>query len=270
MTEWWTAFGWERDPHHAVLLTGLVLARTVPMLFFNPFLGGHAVPGRVKMAISLVLAFFLVPFLDSAPAEMPAMPTYVALFLKELCVGAGIGVFSGLVFWGIASAGRLVDTQRGANMGETMVYQMRAQASALGSFYFQLAIVVFLVLGGHHLFLRAWFESFRLLPPWDFPAWTMAAPELLDVVVDASARVFGMGLLLGGPPLVALVVTDVAFGLLNRAAPQVNVFMLSMPAKMFVGVAMALLVLPATVMLFEDHLGVMVTELTRVIAVLGG
>jgi len=133
-----------------------------------------------------------------------------------------------------------------------------------------LAIAVFLVLGGHHLFLRAWFESFRLLPPWDFPAWTMAAPQLLDVAVDASARVFGMGLLLGGPPLVALVVTDVAFGLLNRAAPQVNVFMLSMPAKMFVGVAMALLVLPATVMLFEDHLGVMVTELTRVIAVLGG
>jgi flagellar biosynthetic protein FliR len=270
VTEWWQAFGWTRDPHHAVLLTGLVLARTVPMLLLNPILGGHAVPGRVKMSVSMVLALFLVPLFDSAPVEMPAMATYVALFLKELSIGAGIGVFSGLVFWGIATAGRLIDVQRGANLGETLVYQLRAQSSALGTFYMQLAIVAFLVLGGHHLFLRAWYESFRMVPPWSFPGWTAAEPALFAAVMDASARMFGIGLLLGGPPLLALVLTDVAFGLLNRVAPQINVFMLSMPAKMFVGVMMTLLVLPATLLLFEIHLGTMVSELSWVIALLGG
>ncbi len=263
------ALGITGDPNETLRLVTLALARSMPALFLNPFLGGQSVPAQVKIGLAFSFTILMLPALTRGAPPMPVGTTFTFLMMKELAIGVTLGYLSSLVFWTFATAGRLIDTQRGANQAETMVYQLKERTSFLGQFYFQASVAIFLLLNGHHLYLRGYFESFQVLPVWQFPQFAVDPARIVEDVIEVTGRLFLVSLQLAGPAVLALFLVDVAFGVLNRAAAQINVFSLSQPVKLFVGLIIAIATLGAMGDAIELQLAAMIEDTRRFVGYLG-
>jgi flagellar biosynthetic protein FliR len=225
------------------LLMALCAARIVPILLLAPFLGGRLVPGMVKIGIALALALLVFPQVASSVALPRLGPLHVVLlFMKEIFVGVALGLSASLLFQAAEAAGRLIDVARGANMAESMVPQSGTRASPLGDLYFQLAVVLFLGLGGHRVCLGALARSYVAIPVASLPGVSGYA-ALAAATIDMTGELLLIAVGLAAPVLVAAVLTDLALGLVNRVAPQMNVYVLGMPAKALTGAVVVLLTL---------------------------
>jgi flagellar biosynthetic protein FliR len=119
----------------------------------------------------------------------------------------------------------------------------------LGQFKLQLALVLFLVIGAHRAFLSSLLESFALIPALGFPRLAPGWTSLAADIASFSGQMLAAGVQLAAPVMIALLLTELFFGIVNRAAPQINVFFLSMPVK----VALGLLVVLFALSLYSDR-----------------
>jgi flagellar biosynthetic protein FliR len=247
-----------QSPQAFLVLFGLSFARFISFIIIVPFFGGQVVPSQVKVATATALVIIAYPSLlaelptDGSPLGFGAVG-FVGLLAKEVFVGFTLGFVASLVFEAVAVAGRIADLQRGSTMSELFSPQLQERVSELGQFQLQLAIVVFLTTGAHRFFISALVRSFEFIPALRFPqieaGWTPAA-EYMAVM---TGSVLSIGVQLAVPVVVTLLLTDLFFGLINRVAPQINVFFLSMPVKMWVGIFVVLVALPYLVARFADY-----------------
>ncbi|HEX8247084.1 MAG TPA: type III secretion system export apparatus subunit SctT [Pyrinomonadaceae bacterium] len=247
-----------QSPQAFLVLFGLSFARFISFIVIVPFFGGQVVPSQVKVATATALVIITYPSLlaelptDGSPLGFGAVG-FVGLLAKEVFVGFTLGFVATLVFEAVAVAGQIADFQRGSTMSELFSPQLQERVSELGQFQLQLAIVVFLTTGAHRFFISALVRSFEFIPATRFPnieaGWTPAA-EFMTVM---TGSVLSIGVQLAVPVVVTLLLTDLFFGLINRVAPQINVFFLSMPVKMWVGIFVVLVALPYMVARFVDY-----------------
>lgn len=234
-----TALGFEHGPQDLLRLFTLGLARWLPITTFSPVLGGRLAPSPVKLGLAVSLAAFLLPWLDTtAPARMPAGLEWWALVVKELLIGFLLGFGSSLLFWAADMGGRFLDAARGTTAANLMIPQLKVQSSLLGDFYFQLLLVLYLLLGGHRLLVDAVFRSYQLLPPF---ALQLRLESVADSFITGTAGALAIAVQLIAPALAALIVMDVMLAVTGRMAPQLNVFFLSLALKASVGALMAAL-----------------------------
>ncbi|MGI8786268.1 MAG: flagellar biosynthetic protein FliR [Pyrinomonadaceae bacterium] len=237
-----------QSPQTFMVLVGLTFARLVSFFSIVPFFGGASVPARVKVATAMALVIILYP---SVAATVPANQTlgfgplgFIALLAKEVLIGFTLGFIASLAFEAVQVAGRIIDFQRGSTMAELYAPQLQTRVSELGQFKLQLAIVLFITVGAHRLFIRSLLDSFEFIPALSFPQFAPGWSPAAELIVKLTAAVLSIGLQLAAPALIALLLTDLFFGIINRVAPQVNVFFLSMPVKMLVGIIVVLIALP--------------------------
>jgi flagellar biosynthetic protein FliR len=237
-----------QSPQTFLVLVGLAFARMLSFLLIVPFFGGAAVPARVKVATATAFVIILYPSLEAGMPRGGGLGfgpvTFVALLAKEAFVGFTLGFVASLVFEGVQVAGRVIDFQRGSTMDELFAPQLQTRVSELGQLKLQFAIVLFLLIGAHRFFIAALLRSFEYVPALSFPhlqaGWTPAAA----FITQATAGVLAIGVQLAAPAMIALLLTDLFFGIVNRVAPQINVFFLSLPVKMAVGLFVVLVALP--------------------------
>src|SRR5205807_155029 len=204
--EWVTSFGYHDIIFTLAAIALLVISRLIGILMLVPFLGGKAVPAQVKVATAVALSLIIIPGIKgtlttSLPDLGPAFAVYV---MKEVFVGVVIGFTATLLFNAVETAGQFIDTARGASMASLLIPQLEESGPLLSQLKVQLAIVIFLGLGGHRYFLRAVFNSFLVLPIDRFPALQGAFPALIDVLIRASANVLLIGMQLAIPALIAI------------------------------------------------------------------
>lgn len=233
------------DVRALVMWVGLALARIVPALYFNPFLGGTSVPAAARMGTGIAFALLMWPMLVDASAVMPGPVEYAALFAKEIIIGFGIGLFATMAFAGFTAAGQIIDMQRGANTAEAMLLQHQQRSSVLGSLLFQMAVVLFLVAGGHLYYLRILAHSYHLIPLDAFPQVTGNALTDAAVVIRQSGQIFAIGMQLAAPAVLLILLVDVGLAFVSRMAPQLDVYFLGLPLKTLVGLGVLLVLLPA-------------------------
>lgn len=247
-----------QSPQAFLVLFALTFARFIAFIYIVPFFGGKAVPSLVKVATatSLVIIAF--------PSVMNELPTdggslgfgpvgFIGMIAKEFFVGFTLGFVASLVFEVVQVAGRIADFQRGSTMGELFAPQLEERVSELGQFKLQLAIVVFLTTGAHLFFISSLIKSFQFIPVLKFPhmeaGWSPAAQFLTMM----TGSVLSLGVQLSVPIVVTLLLTDLFFGLINRVAPQVNVFFLSLPVKMWLGLFVVAIMLPFLISRMLDY-----------------
>jgi flagellar biosynthetic protein FliR len=240
-------FGVELSAQTFLVLVGLSFARIVSFLGVVPFFGGAAVPARVRAATAVAFVVIAFPALEaSSPAAGISLGVveFVSLLAKETFVGFTLGFVASLVFEAVQVAGRIIDLQRGSAMAEMFSPELQGRVSELGQFKLQLALVLFLLFGLHRYFIGALLRSFDVIPALAFPrmagGWGPAAADMTRL----TGEVLSIGVQLAAPAIVALLATDLLFGVINRIAPQVNVFFLSLPIKMLVGLLVVLVALP--------------------------
>lgn len=226
-------FGLRVDFSHAVLAFVLLMARVLPSILFTPFLGGETVPSEVKLGLGLMLGLVLFPAITAQVERVPISAVlFVALLLKELFVGLTLSFVLGIVFEAAQIAGNLIDTMSGTNQAQLMVPQIQQQVSLFSNLQLQLVTVVFLTLGGHHVVIQALGESLLAIPLDRYPGFADSGSwALFDSVLRVSGDLLRIAVALAAPVLLATFVTDLGLGMINRVAPQVQVFFIAMQIK---------------------------------------
>ncbi|HWR07524.1 flagellar biosynthetic protein FliR [Sporomusa sp.] len=219
----------------------LIFARISGIFSSAPIFGARNVPTTVKAGLSLIISYILLPLLIRPDFNSPdAFLPYIALVIGEFLIGLILGFACSFIFYGIQMAGSLLDTQIGFGMVNVLDPQFGQQVPLVGNFKYILALLVFLASNGHHLFLAAVFQSFKLIPV----SLGVFRPDMANIVVDMVAGIFIIALKISLPVLVSLLLTDVALGILARTMPQMNIFVVGVPGKIIVGIFVLSLALP--------------------------
>lgn len=239
--------GMKFDYSRELILIGLIFARILPITFLCPYLSGQAAPSEIKMGMAAVFTILVWPLArESMTANIPmtAMPVLL-LMMKETLIGFAVGFASTHIFSVMEIAGRLIDTARGSAMAEVMVPASRSRATMLGSMYAQLLLVFFVVIGGHHIFIDTVFMSFAQIPINEAVDLTPGLSPVALYAIQLTNDVLMQASILAAPALAATFISDVVFGILNRVAPQLNAYFMSMPVKAMGALVMILLGLQA-------------------------
>lgn len=241
--------GMNYDATREMLLLGLLLARSLPMIFMSPFMAGQLAPPEVKMSIGVMFAILTWPIAKDSIGLFPIHAMgYMAVMLKEIFVGFTIGYTSAHIFYAMEVTGRLIDTARGSAMAEVMVPSTRGRATILGTLYQQMLLVFFITLGGHQIFFDIFFHSFVLIPVHQGIAVNAGGlTPMADYTIKLTGEILLSACILAAPSLAATFITDLVFGILNRVAPQLNAYFMAMPVKAMGALAMILVALPTFV-----------------------
>jgi flagellar biosynthetic protein FliR len=243
------------DVTRAMLTFALILVRVLTVVILCPFLGGKQAPPEVKMGTGMAFAIMLMPVVgqyQQGPIAIDPVGFFL-LVIKEAFVGFLLGFLSAEVFYAVDMAGRIVDMVRGTNQIQLMVPQLGERSSAYGDLNYQLMVVVFLALNGHHVFIAAMCESFIVVPLDIYPRMAVGFWPLTEMFMRYSADIFTIAVTLSAPIVIACFIVELTFGLLNRVAPQINAYFMAMPAKVWVGCLMYMLALPMLLQLMGEH-----------------
>lgn len=227
------SLGVQVDFSQLLLAFALLMTRVLPPVILTPFLGGETVPSEVKLGLGIMLGMVLFPAITYQAGQVPSSPLiFLALMLKELFIGLTLSFVVAIVFDAAQIAGNLIDTMSGTNQAQLMVPQIQQQVSLFSNLQIQLVTVVFLSLGGHHVVIQAFGESLERIPLDRFPTFALAGSwALFDTVLRVFGDMMRIALALASPVLLATFITDLALGMINRVAPQVQVFFVSMQIK---------------------------------------
>jgi flagellar biosynthesis protein FliR len=235
--------GFRTDLATVLVLFGLVFARISIAIGMTPFLGGRTVSTRVKVGLSAVLAALLLSNLNTEHAGPLSTVLVMCLLIKEALIGATLGFLSQIIFNSIQMAGAVIDYGRGMSQATFFAPQLETNTSLLGNMQLQGAIVIFLVLNGHLLFLRALARSFETMPILSFPGFTQGTWPAAEQMAHYTSASLTIAVQLAAPVLVTLFLIDASFGMLGRVASGLQAHHESQPVKSLVGLGVILLAL---------------------------
>jgi flagellar biosynthetic protein FliR len=203
--------------------------RIMATIFSAPVLGHASIPIQMRVALALILAFAAA---SVAPASVPLdSPHALAYALRETLIGVSLGLLLQLVFAAAELAGDAIGLQMGLGFAFFVDPQNATQSPLVGSLLSTVAGLLFLALDIHLLVIGGLMESFRALPI-DAPLNTGLG---LNAVAAAGADMFRIALSIALPALAALLLANLALGVLARAAPQLNLFAVGFPATLIIG-----------------------------------
>lgn len=197
-----------------------------------PVFRSNSIPILFKLGLSFAIsmALFAILRLEAIPVHNHILPFAIGV-VGELMIGISIGLAVRLMFAGIQIAGQLAGYQMGLAIANVMDPSSSQQLPILSQFNQLFAMLLLLATNAHHVFLRALVESYRLVPPFGFHF----SHSLMQHLVDLAGKMFVVAIQVGAPIIAALLLTSVAFGLIARTVPQMNVFIVAMPLKIGVG-----------------------------------
>ena len=216
----------------------LVLARISPLFAIAPIFSAKQMPARVKSVVAAALAIGLTG-LAMHGQHVPTDPMQVAgLIVVNLLIGILFAFAVGAVLAGVQSAGGFADIVSGFSFGATVDPINGNPGGVLSEWYAMMGLMVFIAIGGDAWEVRGIARTFTLVPLTKAPHIT----SLTNAAEMSFASIFTSALEVAAPVLLALLITDVAFGMVSRVVPQMNVFSVAFPLK----IGVSLLVVTAT------------------------
>lgn len=227
----------------------LVMTRVSGIFIVSPFLGSKNIPVKIKASVIFMISLVLFPvLLNQGILHVPdTIIGYALALFTELFIGWVIGFVSYLTFASIHMAGTILDMQVGFGVVNIMDPTSGQSVPIIGSFKYNLALIVFLVSNSHHLLLNGLSESFRLVPILG----AVLSTNLAEIIVDLVWGTFVVAMQLSLPVLVAIILTDVALGILARTMPQMNIFVVGIPAKILIGIFVLSVALPFYILFLD-------------------
>ena len=216
------------------------LSRILGLIAAAPLFGNASVPVSVKVSLGVLLALVMAPLVPALPAADPTSWAGLLILVKEMIIGVAMGFAMRLVFAAIEYAGEVASQTMGLGFAMFFDPSTRGRSSAVSQFMALVATMAFLAVNGHLVLLEALAESFISMPITDTPFSGNAPLEL----ARWGGRIFSAGLQLALPIVAALLITNVALGILTRAAPQLNLFGIGFPITLGVGFLTLSLALP--------------------------
>jgi flagellar biosynthetic protein FliR len=213
------------------------------MVMAAPVFSGRNVPMRVRLILMLSITAIVAPLLPPVPVVDVFSPLAVLIILQQLLIGIVIGFIVQMVFAAIVIAGQIIAMQLGLGFSLMVDPQNGSQTPVLSQFYLIMVILVYLALNGHLVLIQMLVDSFKLIPI----GVEGLAPESFWQVIVWSSNIFAGGLAVVLPAVASVLVVNFAFGIMTRAAPQLNIFAIGFPITMMLGFALMLITLPSVI-----------------------
>jgi flagellar biosynthetic protein FliR len=218
----------------------LVLARVSPLFVLAPLFSSRLVPMRVRAIVAVALAIGLSPVVVGAVHIPTGAWQYAGLMLKELLVGMAFAFTIGALFAALSVAGSFIDYLIGFSFGSLVDPVNGTQTTVLSQLYGLLGVLVFIAIGGDAWVIGGLARTYDLVGVAELPS----LGPLVGGAAHAFVQIFTAAVEVAGPIMLALVLTDAAFGLVSRVVPQLNVFGVGFPVKLIVGLVLIGVTLP--------------------------
>ena len=237
-----------------ILLNGinvflLVFVRMTGLFVVAPIFGRRNIPTYFKIGFSFFIALILVNTTAVANVQYDeTILAYTLLVIKEFIVGLSIGFIAYISFTAIYVAGEIIDMQIGFGMVNVMDPMSNIQVPVTSNLYFIMSMLLLLALNGHHVLIKALFDSFTTLPL----GTAVFDASLADGLMTVFGTVFMTGFKIAAPVVASILLTDVALGTVSRMVPQLNIFVIGMPLKIILGLIILLFTIPMYVHVMES------------------
>lgn len=215
-----------------VIFFALVLSRVAGIFAAIPVFGGRTIPLVIKVVAVVMITLVTFPVLSLAPSSAPDDVFMLAVMsLREVMVGLTLGFVTRVIFSAVEFSGQIIGMQMGFTISSILDPSQGTQTQIMSVMQTLLATLLFLSMNIHHMFIRTIVESFRIIP---LGGWHLNS-EIIAFLVRGTGDILILGLRLAAPVMVALLLASVTLGIMARAFPQMNIFMVSMPLNIGIG-----------------------------------
>lgn len=248
-----------------LVIFGLVLLRMIAFIVSSIIFGSSNISAPVKILLSLTLTMMIFPTIHLSAADTARLTEdLILLSAREVVLGLSLGFLTRLFFFSIGMFGELVSTSIGLGAAQMFNPLMGTQSNTVEQFYTTIATLVFFSLNGHHLMLGAIAQSYELIPIAQLKLNMGPFAEMATFAQDMMV----MAVKMCAPIIAAILITNIAMGVLGRAVPQINVLVTSMPVTLMIGFVLMFICIPLIVMEMNSVLDITQTKLTMVMKAL--
>ncbi|MBB1125773.1 flagellar biosynthetic protein FliR [Thiospirillum jenense] len=214
--------------------------RISAVLIAAPIFGAQGISTQVRLSLALLLAVLIAPQLPPLPTIDPLSPNGLVILFIQVLIGLTIGFLLQMVFSAVTQAGEIVALSMGLGFASVIDPNAGVQVPIVSQFFVIIATLIFLALDGHLALIELLLDSFKTFPI----AESSLTVENLWTLISFGSDMFTAALLIALPAVAALLVVNLAMGVVARAAPQLNIFAVGFPVMMMVGFLLLLLLLP--------------------------
>lgn len=233
-------------------VTGLLIfLRITGAIFTAPIFNNRSIPTIPKLTLGLILTyiiFFTVDVYSFSPDE--SLFVLAVLGIKEVLTGILMGFTLNFIFYGIAYAGMLLGFDMGLSVARVFDPSMEEQSNIIGQAVTIVAILIFLVINGHHFIINALAYSFRLIPLGEFAI----TGDVFNLLVKYSAGIFVIAIKIASPIMVSFFLLHLGAGIIARTIPSMNVFFVLFPLKLALGFLLFVFIMPIYVYVIRNLL----------------
>ncbi len=206
-----------------------------------PIFSAQFVPARLRVLLAVVLAFMISPLVpEPEGVTLFSIPGFI-ITVQQMVIGAALGFCMEILFDAVTMGGQLLANSMGLSFAFNIDPVHGASTPALGQFYSLLVTLTFLALNGHLILIETLMDGFRTLPV----GTTGLGSDGMWTVVTWGSQIFSGALAVALPGITALLIVNVAFGVMSRAAPQLNLFAVGFPITLVFGLVIVLAGLPS-------------------------
>jgi flagellar biosynthetic protein FliR len=210
------------------------------MLSIMPIYGIRAVPAQVKLIFTIFITMAVAPSLALPPPVDPFTWQGVLFILQQVLIGLAMGVVFLIVFQAFVVAGHMIAIGMGLAFASMVDPGTGSQAPIVSQYFTIIATLLFLALNGHLLVIQIVVDSFEYLPI----GTSFLNRDSLWLIIEFGSYMFSAGVLVALPAITALLLINVAFGVVTRAAPALNIFAVGFPVTLLTGLVMLSLTTP--------------------------
>lgn len=245
----------------------LILARVSAFLVTLPLFSYKTIPAMHKVGFGLFLTWLMFFSIDPPIIEIDYF--YFMLIFKEVIVGLSVGLIAMIIMYAVQVAGGFIDMKMGFMMANVIDPQTGAQSPLMGGYLYTFALLFLLAIDAHHLLLDGVFYSYQFIPL-DQLTIPFGNENILMHAVKTFNTMFIIAFQMAMPIVASLFLIDVALGMIGRAVPQVSVFVIGFPIKIFAGFFILILVMPAFFMVTKYLVEQMILTMRTLMQLYGG
>ena len=223
-----------------IILYMAIITRISGLFASAPLFSTYPIPMQVKVWLAALIAFILFPIIQYnthfvAPTTVPSL---TLILVKEFLIGYAMGFCANIIFVGVELGVNMFAIQMGLSASQALNPASGGSSPVITQAYTYLASMLFLAIGAHQWLFSALYNSFKSMPI----GYTFAfSPEIFSQLIVFTSQMFHIGLCIALPIFGVLFITDVLLGFTSKMMPQMNIFMVSMPLKIYLGLLLSLM-----------------------------
>ncbi|KUP24343.1 flagellar biosynthetic protein FliR [Paenibacillus sp. DMB5] len=245
----------------------LIFCRITSFFVVVPVFSSRSIPLQFKIGLSFFVSMIIFSS-GGTGITVPQDLTYIILIIREVLIGLLLGFIGYLMFMTIQTAGSFIDIQIGFAIANVIDPLTGTSAPIFGNFKYMIALTMFVIMNGHHHLLNAIVYSYDWVPIDNIIFSKMLDGSLSDFLVRSFAQSFMLAFQMSAPLVTALFLTDVGLAFLARTAPQYNVFVIGVPLKIIIGLALFLILMPGLAYLFQNLYDIMFESMQNLLVLL--